>query len=342
MTTFGNILPGAAQVARHSVTLSRDAKKRLEWMDYYYRGRGHGNARLTCRHFGIPPQTLYRWLRRYNPKNLLTLESRSCRPRHCRTPQYSPQLSQRVLEFRRQYPRWGKDKLVILLRRDGFDTSASTVGRILKRLRDRGVLVDAIRPYGRMASRVHKHPRVYAIRKPRGYVVEAPGDLVQVDTMDLRPVPGKEFKHFTARDMISKYDVLGVASRATAGTAAAFLQEIQERMPFGVRAVQVDGGSEFYAEFEQACKDKQIRLFVLPPRSPKLNGCVERAHRTHDEEFYQVYSMTYTVEGIRAAQEGWEYTYNYERPHQALNYQTPVQYLQTHYPHRKEDVSPSY
>jgi len=27
---------------------------------------------------------------------------------------------------------------------------------------------------------------------------------------------------------------------------------------------------------------------VLPPRSPKLNGAVERANRTHTEEFYQV------------------------------------------------------
>ena len=44
------------------------------------------------------------------------------------------------------------------------------------------------------------------------------------------------------------------------------------------------------AEFEQAYQEKHIRLFVLPPRSPKLNGCVERAHRTYVEEFYQVYA----------------------------------------------------
>ena len=51
----------------------------------------------------------------------------------------------------------------------------------------------------------------------------------------------------------------------------------------------VDGGSEFQAELEQACAERWIRLFVLPPHSPKLNGHVERAQRTHKEEFHAYY-----------------------------------------------------
>ena len=45
--------------------------------------------------------------------------------------------------------------------------------------------------------------------------------------------------------------------------------------------------SLFAAEFELACQKRGLHLFVLPPRSPKLNGAVERAHCTHTEEFYQ-------------------------------------------------------
>ena len=59
-------------------------------------------------------------------------------------------------------------------------------------------------------------------------------------------------------------------------------------MAFPIRALQVGGGPEFAAEFEQACQQRELRLFVLPPRSPKLNGSVERAQRSHTEEFYQV------------------------------------------------------
>ncbi len=53
--------------------------------------------------------------------------------------------------------------------------------------------------------------------------------------------------------------------------------------------IQVDGGSEFRDEFETACKDSGIALYILPPQSPKFNGCVERANGTSRYEFYPLY-----------------------------------------------------
>src|SRR3990170_3562304 len=98
--------------------------------------------------------------------------------------------------------------------------------------------------------------RPYKMRKPLEYQAKLPGDIVQVDTLDLRPLPGVVLKHFTARDVVSRRDVLEVHTRATAQAAARFLDAIQARMPFPVRAIQVDGGSEFQAEFEQACQER--------------------------------------------------------------------------------------
>ncbi len=70
-------------------------------------------------------------------------------------------------------------------------------------------------------------------------------------------------------------------SRVTVSTAAHFVDKLEQRMPFTVRAIQVDRGSEFEAVFEEECQRRNIKLFVLPPRSPKLNGGVKQAHRTH-------------------------------------------------------------
>jgi transposase InsO family protein len=98
-------------------------------------------------------------------------------------------------------------------------------------------------------------------------------------------------------------------------------------MPFNIRAIQVDGGSEFYSEFEQECQRIGIKLFVLPPKSPKLNGCVERAHRTHTEEFYEVNDCPWTVPELNKELRHWNYIYNCIRPHQALGYRTPLQFL---------------
>ncbi len=93
-------------------------------------------------------------------------------------------------------------------------------------------------------------------------------------------------------------------------------------------AIQVDGGSEFKADFERACQERDIRLFVLPPRSPKLNGSVERAQRTHKEEFYRVVELPETIGELRQKLRAWEVVYNTRRPHQALAYQTPWAWYQ--------------
>ena len=122
-----------------------------------------------------------------------------------------------------------------------------------------------------------RHARPYALRKPPAHPVAAPGDLVQLDTMHLTPLPGVERRHFSAVDVVSRWSVTGVRASATAGTARDFLAELVARTPFPIRALQVDGGSEFMAEFETACQERGLALFVLPPRSPKLNGHVERA-----------------------------------------------------------------
>jgi transposase InsO family protein len=293
-------------------------------MDYY---EGHGrNARLACRHFDISPQTFYRWRRRYHPHNLRTLEDRSRRPHRRRQPTWSPQLADAVLSLRDKYPRWGKDKLVVLLRQQGWQVSTSMVGRILRRLRDQGVLVEP--PRQPVSARRRPQLRPYAVRKPKDYRVAFPGDLVQVDTLDLRPLPGVVFKHFTARDVVCRWDVLMVASQATAHSAARFLDVLIERMPFPIQGIQVDGGSEFQAAFEEACQRRGIHLFVLPPHSPKLNGHVERAHRTHTEEFYEVADLSWTVAELNQQALAWERVYNTVRPHQALGYKTPKQFLE--------------
>jgi len=173
----------------------------LKWMDYY-QSHGH-SARLTCRHFDVSPQIFYRWRRRYDPRNLHTLEERSRRPRRLRQPSWSPELAQALLRLREEYPRWGKDKLVVLLRREGRLVSTSMVGRILRRLREQGVLVDPPRQAVSARKRPWFHP--YAVRKPKDYSVASPGDLVQVDTLDLRPLSGVTLKQFTARDVVSRW-----------------------------------------------------------------------------------------------------------------------------------------
>jgi transposase InsO family protein len=288
--------------------------------------RAHGaNVSLTARHFGLGRTTVYRWLERFDRLRLESLEDRSSAPHRRRRPTWTLEQLRAVRSIRERYPRWGKDKLRVLLRREGMTLSSSMVGRILLRLRRSGELRE---PRGRgISARKRAWRRPHAVRKPKDWIAERPGDLVQVDTLDIRPVPGVVFKQFTARDVVSRWDTVELHTSASSRSAVAILDALAARMPFGVRALSVDNGSEFMAEFETACAARGIALLTLPPRSPKLNGGVERANRTHTEEFYEVTDAEPTLAGLRPALLAWEAVYNTIRPHQALGYLTPAEYL---------------
>jgi transposase InsO family protein len=323
MRVFGLNIPNSVS-SIHPVELSKEAKHRLRMITWHdERGR---NASLTCRHYGISRDTFYRWHRRFQKSGPAGLEAASHRPKNVRKPTWTKDLENAVLELRGLTPGWGKDKLAVLLRDQGWSCSTSMVGRILSHLKQSGRLVEApgVDPW--MPRRPFRRP--YGVRKPKEYTADGPGAIVQVDTSHVALFAGFRFKHFTACDVYTRWQVLEAHGRATAHAAAGFLDTIVERMPFPVKAIQVDGGSEFMAEFEDACRKRGIRLFVLPPRSPKLNGHVERSNRTHKEEFYYRLTSTTNLTQVSKLLRRWEDIHNTYRPHQALGQLTPLAFHQ--------------
>jgi transposase InsO family protein len=335
---YGAIIPGSEFIRSlvRQGTITKGAARRLKWFDYYNRCR---NARKTCRYFGISAQTFYRWKGRFDPYDLTTLEESSRRPHRVCHPRTPAAVVERVRQLREQYPRWGKEKLAVLLKREGIELSGSTVGRVMKRLRARGLLVEPenVRQ-AKLQRRRRRKPR-YAVRKPKDYRVQGPGDLVEVDTLQVRLLPDEVRYQFSARDVVVRLDALKAYKRQTSTAAADFLHYLRKKFPFPIKAIQIDGGSEFKDQFEEACRRRGILLFELPPHSPKLNGHVERSNRTHREEFYEVEEVELSLEEHNRQLERWEYVYNYIRPHQALDYLTPYQYYQQWKRNQKTKVS---
>jgi transposase InsO family protein len=75
-------------------------------------------------------------------------------------------------------------------------------------------------------------------------------------------------------------------------------------------------------------EDKGIRHVYIKPRTPQLNGKVERSHRSDQEEFYQMLTYKDDVDLNRKLEE-WENFYNYNRPHGAFNGKTPYEVLKS-------------
>jgi putative transposase len=244
-----------------------------------------------------------------------------------------------VERLRGDHPMWGKAKIGPLVRELGFNVHDSTAGRILSELIARRrvqAVPDLLRKVGpRSASK----RRPYAARKPKEVVFEKPGDVVQIDTLSVSILPGHTIKQFTAYDPHAKWTVAAPYKRATAKNAAEFLQRVRAEMPDPIKAIQIDGGSEFMAEFEQACKDAGLALYVLPPRSPKLNGAVERCNGAWRYEFYACHDLPLNMQKLAERVGAFQHLYNHYRPHGALAGLTPAKYLSIR---RARDAPPSH
>lgn len=278
-----------------------------------------------------PLSTLYRWEKQAEPK--------STRPHTVRRPKRAAALVLAVERFRKQHPMWGRDKIAPLVWRQGFDASVSSIGRILASLVKRGVVASArrLRQGSRHAPR--KHKRTYAKRLPKGLKPTRPGEIVQVDTVHINLVPGKAIRRFTGYCPVAKWTVAEARNRATAAAASLFLDKLQADMPFAVEGIQVDGGSEFMAAFETECEKRKIKLCVLPPRSPKLNGGVERCNGAWRYEFYACTDLPGSVAELNPLIDDWQETYNFVRPHGALSGLTPAEYLVRHQAKGKPELS---
>lgn len=117
----------------HEAHLSRDAKQRLKWMEHFKKYR---SARLTCRHFGISPDTFYLWQKRFDPNNLLTLEDnkKTRKPRKLRASKHLAVSLETVRKLKEVNPKLGKVRIAKILKEMGYKISSSTISRILKRL----------------------------------------------------------------------------------------------------------------------------------------------------------------------------------------------------------------
>jgi transposase InsO family protein len=118
--------------------------------------------------------------------------------------------------------------------------------------------------------------------------------------------------------------VLGLYPRRSAKYTIAFLERVIEEMPFPIQRIQTDRGTEFFAESVQNWLKKNfIKFRPIPPRSPHLNGKVERSQLTDLQEFWAIHPSLSLQDSDEV--EYWQFDYNWRRPHGSLNGKTPIE-----------------
>jgi transposase InsO family protein len=315
------MLPGAIGITRwaeRTGQLTERARYKLKVLDWH---KTHGaSISLTSRHFGLTRKTTRKWLKQLRQRGPAGLNEKSRVPLNTRKPSTSSDIIYHVVKVRKQYPAWSKYKIQTILKRDyGLKTSASNIGRILKRRN----LVDKKKSDKRRKAALR--PR---LRFPRGLRISETGDMVQMDTKYIMFPGGRKLFQFTAIDVLSKQRVLRVYPSQSSRNGRLFLEECLQTLPFRIKAVQTDNGSEFMKEFEKKCRELNLTHYYIYPRTPKQNTYVERSHGSDKEEFYRFGNVCQDREVMNRKIQEWQDVWNDKRPHQALDYRTPNQYLE--------------
>jgi len=268
------------------------------------------SARRFCAATEVPYPTFARWWAAWRSRGARGLQDRPRRPRHHPTTTDVVTLERIRLVHRRL--RLGVRRLHAYLRQAGLvSCSLSTVYRVLRRA-------------GSLVRRPRKPKPIW-----QRYAKAWPGERAQ---LDLKYLPQNRFQ-VTLIDDCSRYLAAAVLTRRTCAAVCAELPALLRRFPFPLRCIQTDNGSEFGQAFTQLLRELGIRHTRIRPRSPHLNGKVERVQRTVQEEYW---------DGVwKGSLADWErglgtyvQFYNTQRLHSALGYTTPARYARQRLPAR--------
>jgi transposase InsO family protein len=291
-----------------------------------------GNVSAACRELGISRSLYYRFKKRHERYGADGLHPKRTRGRPGRPPQLAAHEERAVIALALAQPAFGPQRISDQLVRQGIQVAPCTVYRALRRHRlgtraERLVVLErhsAVRA-GLLTERTRR-----AIEKarpmPSSRHVEArvPGELVCLDSFYIGKLKGVgKVWQITACDAATSYGLARVfAGEPSSEVSAAFLREriVPEFAQAGwkLRRVLTDGGSEFKAVFQEACRELGVRHTRTKPRHAWTNGFVERLQGTILHEHWRVeFRRRYftRLAHLETSLQSYLRFYNHERTH---------------------------
>lgn len=270
------------------------------------------NIRQLCRRFGVSPTVGYKWLERYRDGGPTGLLDRSRRPR--RSPaRTQPEIEQRLVELRRKHPAWGSRKLRRRLVDVGLADlpATSTITGILHR----HGLIGAEQSRAAEAFQRFEH--------------SAPNQLWQMDFKGHFALRQGRCHPLCALDDHSRYNLV-LAACVDQREATVQHQLIQAFRRYGLpdRLLWDNGAPWGACGGEYTALDVWLmRLGTRPTHGrayhPQTQGKEERFHRTLQAEVIGRGGWSDCTD-VQDAFDRWRPIYNSQRPHEALQLQTPV------------------
>jgi len=301
--------------------LSRIARKRLDWIIYYHT-KANKNASLTCRYFGISRKVFYKWYKRFNETNLRTLEDQGRAPKRARQKEYTSLQYERVVKLRREYIRYGKMKLLAIYQNLYPEDNNTTSWKIQ-------CIIEKAKIYYRpkKQARINRKRQLSQKRKKITELKKkkVKGFLLCLDTIIIYWM-GKKRYIVTAIDKWTKVAYARMYTTHSSYNTRDFLYRLHYLLDGKIENVQTDNGSEFKKYFGQGLRKLKIPQYHSRVKTPKDNPVCERFNRTLQEEFINLGNMTDNCQLFNQKLTEWLIHYNFQRPHQTLDYMPPINF----------------
>jgi len=318
-------------------TLTPQAQLKLEWIIFYHT-QGKQNAKQTAVHFGIARKTIHKWYRRFDETNLRTLEEHSKAPLNVRQRDISPWEESRIMKLRFAHMSWGKMKLQRLYIREHDEYISSW--KIQRVIELRNLYCDRKKIQKARQRKLKQQVKKRINNFQKKDIVHY---LWHVDTVLLTLASGGYRYLITAIDEVSKLAYARVYTSHASKYTKDFLIRLEYLTDRSIINIHHDNGSEFARDFTQACLELNLPQWYSRVRTPKDNAVLERFNRTIQEDFVDSWDVDPAdVDDFNRRLTEWLVEYNSIRPHQTLEYQTPLEYIDSHQPVGVLPMSPSY
>lgn len=276
-----------------------------------------GNFSRTAQELGISRWTVKRWVRRgtsFSSGYLkwTGLKRKSTKP-HALKRKLTAVQENLIISFKKK-EHLGAKKIKYLF--PSLKVSFVTIHRLLQRKN----LVTIPPQYRRPLFQNGKAMRP-SNTKELGYL--------QMDTKHITPeLSGltTTVYEYAAIDIVSRYKLAVILPDISDESASLALKFFLKWFPFKVGYIQTDNGLEFQKSFDHLCQEENIKHYFIHKNSPNENAVIERSFRTDQDEFYYWLETPPKHTGeLNQWLQNFLQKYNTWRPHQALNYQTPLQ-----------------